>query len=310
MELKAWTYEEFPAFDGEVDGARWLSTTGDEPGVMYVPNVEYECVDGLSRVLQILVPTSRNAQAPCDGSVATRRYPCIVYVQGSGWFPQNVYGNLPCIAHLAELGYVVAVVQYRDHTVGTFPDPVRDARNAIRFMRTHAAEYAVDPARVAVMGDSSGGHTASYVGLFHDDDAAWNLFPGVSGEPSCIVNYYGSTDFTFHDANPSTPNHNEPDSPEGLIMGGVDLNEDAAARETLTVRCNIDASSEYPPILIAHGTKDRTVNARCSVELYEHLRRTGHDATLYLLRDADHGGPEFWSPQMLAIVDAFVRSHL
>lgn len=310
MELKAWEYDEFPEFNEAVEGATWLDTTGDEQGVQYVHNVEYECIDGVSRVLQILIPTSRNAKAPRDDREASRYYPCVVYVQGSAWMTQNVYANLPCVARLSALGYVVAIVQYRESGIGVFPNPVRDARNAVRFMRVHAEEYAVDPARVAIMGDSSGGHTATYAGILHDDDTPYNLFPGTSAEVSCIVNYYGSTDFTFEDANPITPNHNRPDSPEGMIMGGIDLNEDEVARKTLTVKCNIDEDTSIVPVLIMHGTKDRTVNTRCSVELYRRLVETGHDSTLYLLRGADHGGPEFWMPQVLGIVDEFLQKHL
>lgn len=310
MELKAWTYDEMPAFSEEVVGATWLKTTGNEPGVRYVHDVEYQSVGGVSRVLQILIPTSRNHPAPKPGRDASRAYPCIVYVQGSAWMTQDVYGNLPCIARLASMGYVVAIVQYRESGVGVFPDPVRDARNAVRFMRVHAEEYGVDPNRMAVMGDSSGGHTATFAGILHDDDTEYNLFPGVSAEVSCIVNFYGSTDFTFEDANPSTPNHNTPTSPEGMIMGGIDLNIDREAREFLTVKCNIDHDTSIAPVLIMHGTKDRIVNTRCSVYLYQRLQETGHACQLYLLEGADHGGPEFWTPEVLGIVDAFVRSHM
>ena len=310
MEVKAWEYEEFPAFEDEGVDATWLDTTGDEPGTRYVPNVEYQNVGGVPRVLQILIPTSRNAKAPKEGRAVSRTYPCIVYVQGSAWMQQDVYANLACIARLADLGYVVAVVQYRESGLGVFPDPVRDTRNAVRFMRVHAAEYAVDPTRVAVMGDSSGGHTAVYAGILHDDDSEYNLFPGTSAEVSAIVNFYGSTDLTFADSNPSTTNHNMPDSPEGQQMGGIDLNEDRAACERLTVRCNIDEDTRIAPVISFHGTKDRTVNTRCSVLLHERLQETGHESRLYLLRGADHGGPEFWTPEVLGIVDAFLREHL
>lgn len=310
MELKAWEYDEFPAFDEEVPGATWLDTTGNEPGVMYVPNVEYECVDGISRVLQILIPTSRNAKAPRGDRAASRFYPCVVYVQGSAWMQQDVYANLPCVARLANRGYVVAVVQYRDSSVASFPAPIQDTRNAIRFMRTHAEKYAVDPTRIAVMGDSSGGHTATYAAVMHDDDTSSNLFPGVSGEAACVVNYYGSTDLTFDDSNPSTPTHNLPESPEGMEMGGINLREDATARELLSVRCNIDETTPVVPMIHFHGTKDRTVNARCSILLHQRLVETGHDSTLYLLRGADHGGPEFWTPEVLDIVDTFIRKHI
>ena len=311
MELKAWEYDEFPEFSEDVPGVEWLDTTGNETGARYIPNVEYECIDGISRVLQILIPNSRNAKVPRPGQgPAAHSYPCVVYVQGSAWMRQDVYGNLPNIARLADRGYVVAVVQYRDSSVAGFPAPVQDARNAIRFMRVHATEYAVDPTRVAVMGDSSGGHTAVYSGIMHDDDTPANLFPGTSAEMSCIVNLYGSTDLDFEDSNPSTPNHNMPDSPEGMEMGGINLNRNQKARELLTVRRNISEATQIAPVLTFHGTKDRTVNTRCSVLLHQRLQETGHDSTLYLLRGADHGGPEFWSPQVLDIVDEFLQKHL
>ena len=278
MEVRAWEYDEFPAFDEEVAGALWLDTTGDERGTRYVPNVQYQDAGGVPRVLQVFMPTSRNAKAPKEGRAAACTYPCVVYVQGSAWMRQDVYANLGCIARLADLGYVVAVVQYRESGIGVFPDQARDARNAIRFMRVHADEFAVDAGRMAVMGDSSGGHTALFAGILHDDDSEHNLFPCVSAEVSAIVNFYGSTDLTFADSNPSTTSHNKPDSPEGMVMGGIDLNEDTAACERLTVRTNVDEHTKIAPVYSFHGTKDRTVNARCSVLLHERLVSCGHES--------------------------------
>lgn len=303
MELKAWTYDEFPEFDEEVPGATWLDTTGEEMGATYIPNVEYQCVGGVSRVLQILVPETRRTHV---GAVSAT-YPCIVYVQGSAWMTQNVYFKLPSVARLAEMGYVVAVVQYRESSIASFPAPVVDARNAVRFMRAHADEYGVDPERMVIMGDSSGGHTAVYAGIFCDDEAETNRFPGISAEVKAIINHYGSTDVTFDDSNPIQVDHNLPNSPEGREMGGINLREDVAAQRRLTVRCNIDEGTRLAPVLTIHGTKDRTVNTRCSVLLHEHLVATGHDSTLYLLRGADHGGPEFWTPEILQREDAFIR---
>ncbi|MDE6890472.1 MAG: alpha/beta hydrolase, partial [Lachnospiraceae bacterium] len=60
MEVKEWTYEEFPEFTEEVEGARTISTTGDEMGVTYIPNVEYADIDGVKLHLQILLPFTRN----------------------------------------------------------------------------------------------------------------------------------------------------------------------------------------------------------------------------------------------------------
>ena len=62
-------------------------------------------------------------------------YPCIVYVPGSAWAKQNVYNELGDLSRYVEMGYVVAVVEYRDYTIAPFPAPIVDARNAVRFLR-------------------------------------------------------------------------------------------------------------------------------------------------------------------------------
>ena len=50
MEIKAWTYEEYPGYSEEVPGAVRLKTTGDEVGVRYLHDVEYASVDDVPPV--------------------------------------------------------------------------------------------------------------------------------------------------------------------------------------------------------------------------------------------------------------------
>jgi dipeptidyl aminopeptidase/acylaminoacyl peptidase len=73
------------------------------------------------------------------------------------------------------------------------------------------------------------------------------------------------------------------------------------------VECNISEDTEIAPTLIFHGTKDRTVNTYNSVDLYRKMKNSGKDVTFYLVRGADHGGAEFWTPEILDIVDAFIK---
>jgi pimeloyl-ACP methyl ester carboxylesterase len=101
-----------------------------------------------------------------------------------------------------------------------------------------------------------------------------------------------------------------PDSPEGMEMGGFNLRKNRAKRELLSVRCNIDKDTDIAPVLTLHGTKDRIVNTRCSVLLHQRLAETGHESRLYLLRGADHGGPEFWTPEVLDLVEDFLREYV
>ena len=309
---------EFREFTEPVEGAVTLPMSGDEQGTLYIKDVVYATYGELELHLQILLPTSpaKRMMPPMPEEIRKQfglpeftpdwSFPLIVYVPGSAWAKQNVYADVPDLARYVERGFAVAVVEYRDYTLATFPAPIVDARNAVRFMRMNAKQFAVDPDRIILAGNSSGGHTAAYAGIFHDDKEDTNLYPGVSAEVKGIVNFYGSTDFTFPDSNPiNGDRHNTPDSPEGLEMGGVDMNAQPELIEKLTVACNITPETDIVPMLIFHGTVDKIVNCRCSVNLYRKLKECGKDVSLYLLKGSDHGGPEFFAPRILQIVSDF-----
>ncbi len=299
MEVKEWTYEELPEFMEEVEGAHVISTTGDEIGVTYIPNVVYAEIDDIKLHLQILQPFTRNQPEMVS--------PCVVFVQGSAWMPQDVYAQLPRVSRLAERGYVTAVVEYRHSGIAAFPAQIMDTRNAVRFLRANAEQYHIDPDRIVVSGDSSGGHTAMFAGMIHDDTEN-NLYPGVSADVKGIVNFYGSTSVMAEDSNPVQVLHCQPDSPEGMVMGHVDLRNNLELKRRLSVECNITEDTVIPPVIILHGTKDRVVNCEGSVILYRQLKECGKDVQLYLIKGADHGGAEFWTTETLDIVDRFIRS--
>lgn len=50
----------------------------------------------------------------------------------------------------------------------------------------------------------------------------------------------------------------------------------------MSVECNISENVSLPPILMFHGTKDRTINPKVSVVVYEALKKYNKDVKLYL----------------------------
>lgn len=323
MEVKIWDYRSFPEYMDEIEGVEVIDTSGDERGAHYYKDIEYAVMSGTPLHLQILIPTSRNQprsarfplppelkDIPLPPSTACKPetlLPCVIYVQGSAWMKQDCYANIPQIAELVKRGFVVAVVEYRHSGIAPFPAQCIDARNAIRYMRKNADMFYVNPDAMILMGDSSGGHTAVFGGLRHNDDTDENLFPGISGEVCGIIDEYGSVSVMLEDGNPSTLAHHLPESPEGRAMGFVNLRERPDLCRTFSAECNIDESTEIAPMLILHGTKDRTVNTKQSVNLYNRLKKCGKDATLCLIKGADHGGAEFWSEDVLDIIENFIK---
>ena len=301
MEIKDWSYEEYPSFNEEVEGVKRIHTTGDEKGTYIYSNVVYAKVDETELHLQIITPLTRNSREK------ERKYPCIVYVQGSAWFKQNINAKLGLLARLSEKGYVIAVVEYRHSGIAPFPAVAEDTRNAIRFMKVHADEYFADPNAMFVGGDSSGGHAAMFSQIIQDDEKESNLFPGVNADVKGLFSFYGASSMMLEDGMPTTVNHHLPDSPEGKEMGGVNLRKHPELCQKMSVECNVDESTPLPPVLMFHGSKDRTINPRVSVVIYKRLKECGKDVSLYILDGADHGGSEFWSEEVQSIMIDFMN---
>ena len=300
MEVKEWTYEAFRNYSEPVEGAFRIPTTGDEIMTEYIRDVIYDTPDNIPLTLQILRPYTRNEPV--------MPVPLFIFVQGSAWGEQNVYKNIGSLTHIAERRIAVAIVQYRHSGLAPFPAPIQDARNAVRYMKEHADDYAIDPEKIVLGGTSSGGHTAMFAGTMPVDDF---FDPGpinsFSPEVRGIINLYGSISALEDDAFPTTLDCYLPTSPEGREMGGVNLYEHPELREKLSYITWVKPELQMPPVMIIHGTKDMVVNTTASVNLYKHMKAQGRDVSLYLIDSANHGGGEYWSPQMVDLMERFIR---
>lgn len=260
-------------------------------------NVVYDRKNDVDLHLQILVPWRM-----MDPS---RRFPLIVFVPGSAWMKQSVFHSLPNMIRMAKKGYVVAIVEYRHTGLAGFPAQAEDAKTAVRFMRMHAEEYAVDPEKVAVWGDSSGGHTALMVGLTGDGYPDNGTYGDISCKVCCIVDWYGPTDIIEMNSYPSLLDHTEPASPEGRLIGFKNLyeNPEEAAKASPV---NYVDEKPTPPVLIMHGNRDQLVCYQQSVELYKKMKALGKDVRMVCLDGAYHGFGGFQSDEALDMVDRFL----
>lgn len=237
-------------------------------------------------------------------------HPVVVDIHGGAWQAghQNIMN--PVVAayqsteKLLEAGYAVARSSYRLSLEAKFPAQLHDCKAAIRFLRHHAERLDLDQSRIAVMGESSGGHLALMVGLTcNRADLEGDV--GVTGESSavsCVVDWYGPTNILFmHEA--KMPNADDPDGPEARLIGGVPGQNQEKARFASPVQY---VSADCPPILIEHGTKDTLVSFDHAEQLAKRLDEVGATFVFHPVEGANHcfwgADPDSIMPPTLAFL--------
>src|SRR5258706_1935726 len=95
------------------------------------------------------------------------RFPLVIAVHGGGWRLANLHNLRILGPWLAERGYATLAVTHRlsKPAEKAYPEAVQDVRAAVQVAKGKAAELRIDPERIALMGDSSGGHLAALVAL-------------------------------------------------------------------------------------------------------------------------------------------------
>ncbi len=289
--------DQFPKSVMKSEGMITLNINCDNRAMEYIPDIEYIHRGEIPLYIQLLLP--------CDRTNST---PLVVYVPGSAFRWQNVKSVIPCVSLLVNRGIAVAMVQYRGSEAASFPAQMLDVKVAVRFMKINAHKYGLNPSNIYLMGDSSGGHTVLMAGLTAGlPEFEEEIYSEVSSDAKGIIDFYGPTDIRKMNDELSTQNHIEPDSPEGCLIGGLNVLEHPELTEPTVVMNYIDTNREIPPILIFHGTNDELVPFGQSCMLYDKLVQCNKTANFYGVNNAHHGGSEFWSTQVLDIVEGFIK---
>src|SRR5215211_7666243 len=97
-------------------------------------------------------------------------FPGMLVVHGGAW-RMGARADFAVIAHrLAERGYTAVAVDYRLAPTYKFPAQIYDCQAAVRWMRSHATELKIDPARIGGFGYSAGGHLVALLGTLNDKE--------------------------------------------------------------------------------------------------------------------------------------------
>lgn len=237
----------------------------------------------------------------------TAAAPLIVWVHGGAW-RSGSKDDVP-IAPLTEAGFAIASVDYRLSPVAPFPAQVYDIKAAVRFLRKHADDYRLDPARFAIAGASAGGHLAALVGVSYGHRQLEGDVGTTSGssQVQAIVTYYGASNLQTILAQ-STPHGLAVRVPAlQMLLGGQPEEKPDLARLASPVT-HVDGAD--PPLLLLHGDQDTQMPVNQSLELWVEYEKKGATTHLQIVHQAAHGGDVFYDHQHLHRVAEFLQKHL
>jgi acetyl esterase/lipase len=225
---------------------------------------------------------------------AARPVPVVVWTGGSAWMADTGKRTAGRLAgELLPAGYAVAGVSIRSSSQVRFPGQLHDIKAAIRWLRTNAARYNIDPAHIGIMGDSSGGWTTAMAATTGDAPAMEGNVGvgGVSSAVQAAVAFYPPTDFLSMDfwaLEKCAPKncHDGEASPESRLVG--------CAIQTCPERVRAADPAAYvteadPPIMILHGNSDPLVPHNQGERLYMALNKACREAIFISLPKAGHG---------------------
>lgn len=228
-------------------------------------------------------------------------FPTIIVIYGSAFFSNSSKGIVfrdGLCQKLMENGFAVVSINHRSSRDAIFPAQIHDVKAAIRFVRANSQKFSLDNSFIGITGWSSGGHLSTLAattnstktfnlnGVSIDLEGNLGSFTRISSHVDAVVDWFGPTDFLIMDECGSTISHDDINSPESTLIGGlIQENPDKVALANPITYVN----KSNPPFLIFHGDKDPLVPLCQSEKLYEKLQDAGVKSEFVVIPGGGHG---------------------
>ena len=199
--------------------------------------------------------------------------PAIVYFFGGGWkFGTPIQFYREC-AYYASKGMVDVSVDYRIEYLhqSTLFDSFEDAKDAMRWLRSHASTYQIDPEKIAAAGGSAGGHLTAALGTIGNTPSS------LEYRPDLLVLYYPIVD-------------NGP--------GGYCSPVTEKRYKEISPLHNVKKNT--PPTIFMVGTKDCFVSVKTAEAFRDKLLQSDVECELHLFENAGH--PIFFIGNLLRLI--------
>ncbi len=226
-------------------------------------DVEYSRAGGQSLRLDAFIP---------EGSGP---FPAAIIVHGGGWIRGDRKTDVaPLFQPLEDAGIAWFSISYRLATnVLDFGVAVSDVDAAVGFVKANAAEYRIDPDRIALIGESAGGQLAAMAALR----------PSPGNDVRAVVAFYTPTDLATLAKNSDLI----PDPIRRALSGSPFESVILARLSQLSPIEHVHPG--MPPFLLIHGTADGLVDFEQSPAMCRRVRGTGAACEVFTVPGGAHG---------------------
>ncbi|MFZ4763377.1 MAG: alpha/beta hydrolase fold domain-containing protein [Roseimicrobium sp.] len=231
----------------------------DLPGMRH--DIEFAKIGDVSLTLDAFVPEGAGPFATC------------ILVHGGGFTKGDKQSFIkPLFEPLAKAGFAWFTINYRLAPQHAWPACADDVATAITWVKTHAADYKADPRRIALIGESAGGHLVSWAGV---------TGTGAT-RVAAVVPFYAPHDLVVQ------VQLRQALGGLGGLIGTEELNE-AAWKKLAAISPVNFIKPGLPPFFQIHGDKDERVPLAQSLTFASKMKAAGNVCETLTITGGGHG---------------------
>ncbi len=258
-------------------------------------DVEYSRPNGTPLLLDIHVPEGKGP------------FPGVIVVHGGG-FDQGTKKSYvgPVLDVLTKANFAWFSIDYRLAPAARFPQPVEDVNSAIKWVKANAKAWNVDPAKLALLGESAGAYLIAYAATHETPETRL----------AATVDFYGPTDYEKQ----ATLRRDHPERFDmasanrhlanggGIRYFGLETLDEKGLARLREVSAIHAVHKGMAPFLIIHGTADEQVAFELSPAMCDAMKKVGAACDLIPIQGGKHGmgswekdpAMSHWKPELVA----------
>ncbi len=233
----------------------------------------------------------------------------VIWFVSGGWFSSHDQVSPTIAKPFTDRGMTVFEVVHGSQPKFQIPEIMYDVNRAVRYIRTNAATWHVDPMRLGVSGGSAGGHLSLMIGAYGGpgQDAARDPVDRASSEVEAVACYYPPTDMV----NFGSPGR-EPfrEGKYRIFWPAFGFNDKTSDEEMAKLAKQYSplygVTAKMPPTFVIHGDKDDLVPLQQSMILMDKLQEVGVPHKLVVKQGGGHAYAG-WNQDLPQLADWFER---